>query len=115
MYFYLYLFDTFVLVFVSKCVLVFVFQSLLKAKPPITEDDFKEDFQRQVRPWSLQHNPVKIMMMMMTMKIMRMMIIMMMMMVMMMPIRGKNAFLSNCHFSEPEAVLGALVTTISFL
>ena len=31
-----------------------MFQSLLKAKPPITEDDFKEDFQRQVKghdPW----------------------------------------------------------------
>ena len=32
------------------CEFIFVFQSLLKAKPPITEDDFKEDFQRQVRP-----------------------------------------------------------------
>ena len=31
------------------CEFIFVFQSLLKAKPPITEDDFKEDFQRQVR------------------------------------------------------------------
>ena len=53
--------------------------------------------------------------MVMTMMMMMIMMIMMMMMVMMMPIRGKNAFLSNCHFSEPEAVLGALVTTISFL
>ena len=47
---FFYLFDTFVLVVVFLCVFVFVFQSLLKAKPPITEDDFKEDFQRQVRP-----------------------------------------------------------------
>ena len=36
-------------IYVSLRESIFVFQSLLKAKPPITEDDFKEDFQRQVR------------------------------------------------------------------
>ena len=61
---------------------------------------------------------VKMMVMMMTMIMMMTMmmiiVMMMMMLMMMMTIGGRSAFLSNCHFSEPEAVLGASVTTISF-
>ena len=36
------------------------FQSLLKAKPPITEDDFKEDFQRQVKHVLCNSAPVSV-------------------------------------------------------
>ena len=38
----------------------------------------------------------------------------MMMMMMMETVKGKSAFFSNCHFSEPEAVPGALVAAIFF-
>ena len=38
----------------------FSFQSLLKAKPPITEDDFKEDFQRQVKHLLCNTAPVSV-------------------------------------------------------
>ena len=60
------------------------------------------------------------MMMLMIMKMLMKMIkkimekIMKMMMKMMKPIRGKSAFFTNCDFSVPEAVLGALVAIISF-
>ena len=50
-----------------------------------------------------------VMMMLMMMKM-----LMKMMKKMMKPIRGKSAFFTNCDFSGPEAVLGALVAIISF-